>query len=1194
MGQPLLGVIRIVRGEGKVTITGNESEVNTNQTRNRIRKALVVAGIAEKFNLRSQELTENSQVVLQRRYLSKDREGNVLEDPEGMFRRVANNLSQADLNYGATEADRQKTEDEFNDVMRCLEFLPNSPTLMNAGRELQQLSACFVLPVEDSLDSIFSKVKETALIHKSGGGTGFSFSRLRPEGDVVGSTGGVASGPVSFINAFDAATDVVKQGGTRRGANMGILNVDHPDILSFIRSKEDGVHLTNFNISVAVTEDFIEKVKADEQYDLINPRTGQVSGRLKAREVFQQIVELAWQTGDPGIVFLDRINEGNPNPQLGEIESTNPCVTSDTWVQTSDGPNQVSELVGHQFTAIVDGRSYTTDENGFFFTGTKPVLRLVTQEGYSLRLTEDHPVRKIVSRTRYRMEYAWTVAGDLKPGDEVQLHDHRTTSQWPGKYTEAEGYLIGLLVGDGTLKEDQAVISAWPGLGASPGASIDAAERPGAVSVMETALAATHTLPHRSDYAGWVEIQNRGEYRLGLASIRNLALELGMAPGNKAITPAVEQASSSFYQGFLRGFFDADGTVIGSQEKGVSVRLSQSDPGRLEAVQRMLLRLGIASQIYRERRPAGHSLLPDGRGGHRLYPSRSQHELVISNENIVRFSDLVGFADVEKQAKLGGLLRDYKRRLNRERFVARIASVEADGHEDVYDVAVPSRNAFDANGFYVHNCGEQPLLPYESCNLGSINLARMVRYTEDDVLMDWDRLERVVNTAVHLLDNVIDMNNYPIDEIAEMSRTTRRIGVGVMGWSDLLVELGIRYDSEDALELAEEVMRRIQEDSYASSGRLAERRGTFPAWEGSVYNEPGNVRLMRNSAPVTIAPTGTISIIAGASSGIEPLFALSYVRNVMDQTRLVEGNPYFEAVARNEGFYSRELMEQLAESGSLEELDVPQWVKDVFRVSHDIEPSWHVRMQAAFQTYTDNSVSKTINFPHSATMEDVEEAYMLAYETGCKGITVYRDGSKSEQVLSTGATGKHSMEEDAAALVYRAPRERPREIRGVTERVRTGHGNMYITINFEGDTGEPFELFSNLGKAGGCDSAQLEAISRLVSLSLRSGIDAQEIVNHLRGITCCPAWDEGTLVRSAPDAVALALERHIRENDRGGNRTPTSEPEGAQLRFTAEPVAANFNGFQTARRCPDCNGPVVFQEGCVSCIDGFCGWNKCD
>ena len=803
-----------------MTITQKSSEGTIDKVRRRIRQALGESGIAEQINERSDELTENSRVVLQRRYLSKDREGNVLEDPDGMFRRVAVNLSQADLNYGVTEAQRKTTEDDFYDVMRRLEFLPNSPTLMNAGRELQQLSACFVLPVEDSLDSIFSKVKETALIHKSGGGTGFSFSRLRPEGDVVGSTGGVASGPVSFINAFDAATDVVKQGGTRRGANMGILNVDHPDIIRFIKSKEDGVHLVNFNISVAVTEDFMEQVRNNQDYDLINPHGGQVAGRLNARHVFEQIVQLAWKTGDPGIVFLDRINRDNPNPQLGKIESTNPC-------------------------------------------------------------------------------------------------------------------------------------------------------------------------------------------------------------------------------------------------------------------------------------------------------------------------------------------------------------------------------------------GEQPLLPYESCNLGSINLARMVHYTGDDVEIDWDRLARVVRTAVHLLDNVIDMNNYPIEQIAQMSRNTRRIGVGVMGWSDLLVELGIRYDSEEALELAKEVMRRIQEESYRSSGELAAWRGTFPAWEGSIYNQPGTngmgVRQMRNSAPVTIAPTGTISIIAGASSGIEPLFALSYVRNVMDRTRLVEGNPYFEAVARHEGFYTQELMEKLAESGSLEELNVPQWVKDVFRVSHDISPEWHVRMQAAFQTYTDNSVSKTINFPFEATIDEISQAYMLAYETGCKGITVYRDGSKAEQVLSTGDTGKHTAEviEVSEVPVYRAPRDRPREIHGVTERVRTGHGNMYITVNFDEDN-RAFEVFSTLGKAGGCDSAQLEAISRLVSLALRSGVDVQEIVGHLRGITCCPVWDEGMLVRSAPDAVALALERHLRENGNGQNREVTKEPEAAQLRFTAEPVAMSGVGFQTARRCPDCNGPVVFQEGCTRCADLFCGWNKCD
>ena len=1171
----------------------------------RITSALRRSGIIGDIDAESPELTANARVVLERRYLSKDREGNVLEDADGMFRRVARDLSLADFEYGATEGERQATEDEFYRAMRSLEVLPNSPTLMNAGRELQQLSACFVLPVDDALDSIFDRVKQTALIHKSGGGTGFSFSRLRPAGDGVGSTGGIASGPVSFIRAFDTATDVVKQGGTRRGANMGILNVDHPDILAFIESKKDGKNLNNFNISVAVTTEFMERLKAGDDYELINPRTGEVTGRLNARHVFDQIAQMAWQTGDPGLIFLDLINRDNPNPQLGKIESTNPCVTAETWVQTSDGPKQVSELVGHQFTAIVDGRSYATGDNGFFFTGRKPVLRLVTQEGYSLRLTEDHPVRKIVSRTRYRIEYAWTVAGDLKPGDEVQLHDHRPNSKWPGKYTEAEGYLIGLLVGDGTLKEDQAVISVWPGSGASVGA----AERPGVATVMETALAATHTLPHRSDYTGWVEIQNRGEYRLGPASIRNLALELGMVPGGKAVTPAVEQASSSFYQGFLRGFFDADGTVIGSQEKGVSVRLSQSDSGRLEAVQRMLLRLGIASRIYRERRPAGHSLLPDGQGGHRFYPTRSQHELVISNENIVRFSELAGFADVEKQAKLDSLLGDYKRRLNRERFVAQIASVAADGHEDVYDVAVPGCNAFDANGFYVHNCGEQPLLPYESCNLASVNLARMVRYSDDGAVgIDWDRLARVVKTTVHMLDNVIDRNDYPIPEIDEMSKKTRRIGLGVMGFSDLLIQLGIGYDSEEGVALAEEVMKRVQEETHKASTELTEARGSFPAWDGSIYSAQDQPVAMRNSAPTTIAPTGTISIIAGASSGIEPLFALSYVRNVMDNTRLVEGNPYFEAVARQEGIYTQELMEELAQKGSLSRLDakfdIPQWLKDVFRTSHDISPEWHVRMQAAFQKYTDNSVSKTINFPHEATVEDVAGAYMLAHELGCKGITVYRDGSKAGQVLSTGETGSETgtspdfAELLAAALAgqnepgsYQTPRERPQAITGVTERVRTGHGNMYVTINFD-EQGNPFELFGNLGKAGGCDSAQLEAISRLVSVALRSRIDPRVVIEHLRGITCCPAWDEGTLVRSGPDAVALALERHV-----GGDEdvAPNYSSNGVQMKMLGDSTPrsnGNGNGYHAIQKCPDCNGPVVFQEGCIKCVS--CGWNKCE
>ena len=801
-----------------MTSTGEKSsDIATIEVKRRVREALEEAELVDNGSPASAELTDNARTVLQRRYQAKDREGNVIEQPEQMFRRVAHNLAQADRHYGATTVQVQTAEEEFYQVMRRLEYLPNSPTLMNAGRELQQLSACFVLPVGDSLESIFETVKQTALIHKSGGGTGFAFSRLRPEKDVVGSTGGIASGPVSFIRAFDTATDVVKQGGTRRGANMGILHVTHPDILKFIRAKEDGKNLSNFNISVAINEDFMQKVQQGEEYDLLNPRTGRIEGQLNAREVFDLLVEMAWKTGDPGIVFLDRINDDNPNPQLGSIESTNPC-------------------------------------------------------------------------------------------------------------------------------------------------------------------------------------------------------------------------------------------------------------------------------------------------------------------------------------------------------------------------------------------GEQPLLPYESCNLGSLNLARIVRYTEEGAEIDWDRLAQVIKTAVHMLDNVIDMNKYPIPAIDEMSKKTRRIGLGVMGFADLLVQLGIPYDSEEALEVAEEVIGFIKQSTDEASIGLSEIRGVFPAWEGSIYDYPGGPR-MRNSAPTTIAPTGTISIIAGCSSGIEPLFALSYVRNVMDNTRLVEGNPFFEAVAQKEGFYSQALMEKLAEKGSLRDIDgdVPQWARQLFVTSHDITPEWHVRMQGAFQKYTDNAVSKTINFPTNATVQDVADAYMLAYELGCKGITIYRDGSKEDQVLSTGETGKHPIVDDdevEETTLPLTPRVRPQEMIGITERIRTGHGNMYITLNFDGE-GNPFEVFTTLGKAGGCDSAQLEAISRLVSLALRSGIDIQELIEQLRGITCCPAWDHGTLVRSAPDAVALALERRTTAEAR------KQRLDGPQLKLFADlktrpsdtPTPMDTNGHQPHSRCPDCNTPLAYQEGCLLCTS--CGWNRC-
>jgi len=730
-------------------------------------------------------LSENAIRVLEKRYLRKDAQGKPVETPSDMFRRVAQTIASAELIYNPA-ADVKAREEEFYRLMASLEFLPNSPTLMNAGRELGQLSACFVLPVEDSMESIFDAVKNTAIIHKSGGGTGFSFSRLRPESDRVGSTGGVASGPVSFIRAFDIATDVIKQGGTRRGANMGILSVDHPDILSFIVSKEDFTSLTNFNISVAVTTEFMEAVKAGTDYNLINPRTKEVAGKLNAREVFDKMVAMAWKTGDPGIVFIDRINVDNPTPKLGAIESTNPC-------------------------------------------------------------------------------------------------------------------------------------------------------------------------------------------------------------------------------------------------------------------------------------------------------------------------------------------------------------------------------------------GEQPLLPYESCNLGSIDLSKVVRTKDGAAKIDYPKLEQTIKIAARFLDNVIDVNKFPLPQIEEMTKQSRKIGLGVMGFADMLIKLGIPYDSEEALQTAADIMQFITDKSSEISQELAKERGAFPAFAGSIYDVPGGPEV-RNASCTTIAPTGTLSIIVGCSSGIEPLFALSYKRNILDGEQLIEVNPYFEEVAKKEGFYSEELMRQLAEGAKLRDIEgVPDNIKRLFVTAHDIEPEWHIRMQAAFQKFTHNAVSKTVNFPREATEEDVASVYLLAYEEGVKGVTIYRDGSREGQVLTTGKTEK-------VEGVGLSPRKRSKTTSGVTEKVGTGCGSLYVTVN--SDEQGICEVFSTLGKAGGCASAQLEAICRLISLALRSGIEVASVVRQLRGIRCPSiAWEEGKSILSCADAIASVLEKHTT----GYEGKPKPEDYG---------LVKNLAG-----QCPDCGNLLVYQEGCFVCPG--CGYTKC-
>ncbi len=730
-------------------------------------------------------LSKNAVTVLERRYLKRDSEGKVLETPVDMFHRVAESIASAETKL-KSGVQAKKLAQEFYDLMTSLDFLPNSPTLMNAGRELGQLSACFVLPVGDSMESIFEAIKQTALIHKSGGGTGFSFSRIRPANDVVLSTKGVSSGPLSFMKVFDAATETIKQGGTRRGANMGILRVDHPDIMDFIMAKRDQKVLTNFNISVGLTEAFMEAVEKGGEYDIINPRSKEAVKKMDARKVFEHIIEMAWTNGEPGIIFLDRLNRDNPTPHVGEIEATNPC-------------------------------------------------------------------------------------------------------------------------------------------------------------------------------------------------------------------------------------------------------------------------------------------------------------------------------------------------------------------------------------------GEQPLLPYESCNLGSINLSRMVKDSE----VDWDKLGRVVRSATRFLDNVIEVNTYPLKDIEKMTRANRKIGLGVMGWADMLILLGIPYSSTKAIALGEKLMQFITNESRTMSRELAEQRGAFPNFPGSVFDKKGEAPL-RNATCTTIAPTGTISIMANCSSGIEPLFAVSYVRQVLDNDILVEVHPLFEQIARERGFYSPELMKQIAEHGTIQDFkEIPEDVRRVFVTAHDITPEDHIHMQAAFQKYTDNAVSKTVNFPNSATREDVAKVYRMAYQQGCKGVTIYRDGSRDMQVLSVGKKEEKKPEETIPMESLKASRkkERPRALRGATYQMETGCGPLYVTINEDGNG--LFELFTTMGKAGGCAASQCEAIGRLVSLAWRSGVQARQAVKQLIGITCHkPAGFGENRITSCADAVAKAIQMHTLAE----GETPTKNV---------------INGGA----CPECGGPVEHEGGCSVCH--ACGYSEC-
>jgi ribonucleoside-diphosphate reductase alpha chain len=1145
-------------------------------------------------------LSDNAKVVMERRITARNDQGESIETPDECFRRVAKNLAEAEIRFGGTEADRAAAERIFYETLASLDFLPNSPTLVNAGRDLQQLSACFVLPVEDSIEGIFEAVKHTAMIHKSGGGTGFAFSRLRPANDRVQSTMGVASGPVSFMKVFDAATEAIKQGGTRRGANMGILRVDHPDIDQFIEMKADMTTLQNFNISVAVTDRFMEALQKGEGYDLVNPKNGAVVATRDAREVWEKLIANAWKNGDPGVIFIDRINAGraNPVPSRGPIESTNPCVTGDTLVYTATGLRRAADLAAEAspIELVVEGAAGRALSSPMFRTGRKPVFRLVTDEGYEVRLTADH---------RVRTRRGWVAAQDLAQGDRILLLSGGGGFGQAGSL--ALGRLLGWLVGDGTFAGDRAVLSFFGAeqqelaprfAGMMAQVVAESAGSPGALAISVG------------------EVAGRDEARIRSARFMRIAAEHGLVPGDKHHVPeGVFAGSEDMQRGFLQALFTADGHVAGSQAKGVSVRLTSISKGFLVDVQRLLLNFGIASRIYEDRRPGGPRQLPDGRGGLASYETKPYHDLVIARANLATFAASVGFLSEATQSALVSRLAAYRRRLNRETFVATFRELVPDGDEDVYDLTEPLTHSFVANGLVVHNCGEQPLYPYDSCNLGSLNLAHFTAGEPGKRTVDYERLAFAIRRAVHLLDNVIEMNAYPIPQIAETSHAIRRIGLGVMGWADMLIDLRIPYDSDEALALAREVMAFIQREADAASEQLAGIRGSFPDWAQSRYGPggPEGPRPMRNSTRTTIAPTGTLSIIADCSGGIEPVFALAFIRShYLDKddpsrrTELFEVNHQFEEAAKAGGWYSDELIRFLAEGGHLgDRPEVPEWVRRVFVTAHDIAPEWHVRMQAAFQEFTDNAVSKTINFPNRATIDDVRKAYELAYATGCNGITIYRDGSRELQVLKHAEKAKSEAEaavEAAQALVleHAGPvrRRLPDERASITHKFRVGEQEGYMTVGMF-DDGTPGEVFINVSKQGSTVSGLMDTVAMLTSYALQYGVPISELASKLKNTRFEPSGPTNNrdipIATSIVDYVFRWLELKF-GGATAGVQWALIPPEQvvASTRSDA-PVASLPKAHEThvpsGVGCPDCGAVLFYGEGCLLCRN--CGYNKC-
>lgn len=1188
------------------------------------------------------QLSDNSRKVLERRYLRRDLDGSFLETPAGMFYRIARHIASVEEQHaGNTDA----VTETFYRLLTDLRFFPNSPTFTGAGTPLGQLAACFVLPIEDDMgrksDGIFSTLRVAALIQQTGGGNGFSFSRLRPKGDVVHTSSGRATGPVGFLRVYDQAFGEIAQGGTRRGANMGVLRVDHPDIEEFITCKAEEGTITNFNISVAITDEFMQAVKDDSDFNLRSPRDGSVWRTVRARDLFAKIIKYAHHNGEPGALFIDAANRSNPVPHLYELEATNPCVTGDTLIYTADGLQRAEVLAasGAPVQAVVDGRfgvDTLQPASELFQTGVKDIFRLETKEGYSLRLTANH---------RVMTPRGWVEAQHLQPGERIHILNR------PGAFgtagTRELGLVLGWLVGDGTVNQIRAVLSFF-GEEKEELAPLFADAVTAVVDQDERYSASARAYP-----VGVTQILDRNESRVQSDRLRLVAEEYGLDLNKLQVPEIVLRGTREMQTAFLQALFTADGTVNDGGKKGCSVRLTSVSSPLLRDVQRLLLNFGIASRIYHNRRPAGMRRLPDGKGGTAEYFCQAYHELAVSKSNLLPFAEQIGFLSAGKQTSLLDYLERMQRGPYQEQFTARFSRLVPDGQEPVFDLTQPSTHSFIANGFVVHNCGEQWLGPYENCCLGSINLG--VHVSEDEAgapAVDWEALARTVQESTHFLDNVVSANAYvpAVPEVAEAAYRARRIGLGIMGLGDLMYKLGIRYGSPEGQEFAAQVMEFVRFHCMQKSIQLAEDRQPFLAFEGSIYDadrpegmawqppQPvtpysrdwGRPALdwdeivrgirqhgIRNAAQTTVAPTGTIATVSGCEGyGCEPVFALGYIRHFKDGDRDVElayTSPLFKQALEKLDLSDEQknaIRQRVAESGSCQEISqLPEHIRHTFVVSSDITADEHVRMQAAIQAFVDNSISKTCNFPEGASEEDVAQAYLQAWELGCKGLTVYVTGSRQEVVLETKATrekkeapaangthtgsdssgysnGRNGFPTEAEYPEVFTKRPRPQLLQGSTYRKDTPLGTAYITVNSDGEQ-EPFEVFLNIGKAGSDVSAVSESIGRLISLVLRmpSALPPTErlrwVMDEMAGIGGGRSLGFGAgRVRSLPDGVAQVLSDYLSELPQ--------HPEGVSGEQMALPIAQRPIGDL----CPDCGEAAFLNiEGCRKCY--VCGHSEC-